>query len=366
MPPISVLMKPSSGMCNLACTYCFYCDESNRRAQRSYGFMTEQTLKNIIRKTLPHAKGIASYAFQGGEPTLRGLDFFQKAVEYQQKYNTNAVRVQNALQTNGYLLNESWCRFLNEYHFLVGISVDGTQAIHDAYRRTRNGDPTYDRVLHATKLMDKFHVDYNILTVVTNQVAAHCREIYQEYRNRGWHYQQYIPCLDPMDTPHGQEGYALLPEEYGHFLIQLFHLWYQDCLKGRPPYIRQFENYLGILAGYVPEACDQRGKCGLQYVVEADGGVYPCDFYMIDGYYLGNFNLDRLLDLDKRREKIGFIERSQRLPEECRNCRYHFICRGGCQRNRDLQTDGTYSNYFCRSYKMFFETCLEDMKKLVR
>ena len=365
MPPISVLMKPSSGMCNMSCDYCFYCDETKKRTQQSFGFMEEETLKNIIRKTMLRAEGAVSYAFQGGEPTLRGLDFFRKAVAYQKQYNKHGIQVHNAFQTNAYLIDDEWCRFFKENNFLVGVSLDGTREIHDAYRHGKNGAPTYDRVVEATKRLDKYGVDYNILTVVNRKVVENIEEIYENYRDHGWKYQQYIACLDPLGEPHGQNEYALHPEEYGAFLIRLFDMWYADLQEERQPYIRMFENYVSILMGYCPEACDQRGTCGIQYVVEADGGVYPCDFYMTDEYLLGNFNDCRLDAIDERRREIAFVERSQKLSPECKKCRYYHICRGGCQRHRDRNVDqGWYENYFCSAYRVFFDACYERMKKI--
>ena len=178
MPPISVLMKPSSGMCNMKCDYCFYCDETQKRIQESYGFMSEQTLKNVIRKTMLRAEGAVSYAFQGGEPTLRGIDFFEKVVEFEKQYNKHGIRVNNALQTNGYLIDEAWCEFFQKNHFLIGLSVDGTKEIHDSYRHTKDGKPTFDRIHHAAELMDRYGVEYNILTVVNQKVASNITEIY--------------------------------------------------------------------------------------------------------------------------------------------------------------------------------------------
>ena len=365
MRSVSVLMKPSSGMCNMSCDYCFYCDEAKKRSMESYGFMTEQTLKNIIRKTMLYAEGAVSYAYQGGEPTLRGLEFFKKAVAYQTQYNKKGIRVYNALQTNGYALNEDWCRFFHDHHFLIGISVDGTQEIHDLYRHDKKGGPTYEKVLHATKLLDQYQVDYNILTVVNQKVAGHVREIYEHYRRQGWLYQQYIACLEPLGEPKGQNAYALKPEQYGEFLIQLFDLWYEDWKRGQQPYIRQFENYVGILLGYQPESCEQRGVCGIQNVVEADGSVYPCDFYMLDEYRIGNLNEQRMGEIEKKRCGIGFLERSLQLTKACRECRYHALCRGGCQRNRDWNEGlSGYENYFCESYRMFFDACLERLKEV--
>lgn len=358
MPPISVLIKPASSLCNMSCDYCFYCDESQKRSQSSYGLMTEQTLKNTIRKTLLRAEGMITYAFQGGEPTLCGLDFFKKAVAYQKQYNKNHISVHNALQTNGYALNDEWCRFFKENNFLIGLSIDGTEEIHNSLRHSKTGNDTFQRILHSAKLMDEYQVDYNILTVVTPAIAKNISEIYRFYENQGWHYQQYIACLDPLDEERGAKDYSLTPEIYGQFLIDLFGLWHKDYKLGKQPYIRQFENYVGLAAGIMAEACDQRGICGIQNVVEADGSVYPCDFYVLDEYCLGNFNENQMDQINEKRQEIGFIERSLRLDAQCRECPYYQLCRGGCQRCRDLNSDtGLYSNYFCKAYKMFFEAC---------
>lgn len=367
MPPISVLIKPSSGNCNMKCDYCFYCDEMENRIQSSYGFMTEETLKNIIRKTMLRAEGAILYAFQGGEPLLRGIDFFERLIELQNKYNKNHIRVNNVLQTNGYLLNNEWCRFFKKNGFLIGVSVDGTKAIHDGYRHTKAGADTYDTIVNHIKRMEQYDVDYNILTVVTKEVAENIKDIYYDYKTRGWHYQQYIECLDPLGTERGKEAYSLQPEVFGRFMTELFNLWYKDWRKGKQPYIRKFENYVAIMAGYIPESCEQRGCCGIQTVVEADGSAYPCDFFMMDAYLLGNFNKDRLPDMDKKREEIGFVERSKAVSSACRNCTYFYICRGGCQRNREWHTDEDgYRNYFCKGYKMFFDNCADRLLEIAK
>ena len=160
MPDSSILIKPSSGMCNMHCEYCFYCDESRKRTQESYGFMSEDTLRQVIRRTMIHADRQVSYAYQGGEPALRGLDFFKKAAEFQRKYNRRGIQVHNGFQTNGGLLDREWCRFFAEEHFLVGLSIDGTREIHDAYRHSKDGGGTYDVVLKAAELLDAYGVEY--------------------------------------------------------------------------------------------------------------------------------------------------------------------------------------------------------------
>ncbi len=367
MPPISILMKPSSGMCNMQCDYCFYCDETQKRVQESYGFMSESTLKNVIRKTLLRASGSAAYAFQGGEPTLRGLDFYRKVIEYEVQYNKKGIPVHNAIQTNGYALNEEWCRFFKENHFLVGVSIDGMQEIHDTYRHDKSGNATFNKIKANVDLMEKYGVEYNILTVVNQITAKNIKQIYAYYMENGWIYQQYIGCLDPLGEERGTKEYALTPKQYGVFLVELFELWYQDWKKGKQPYIRQFENYVGIMAGYLPEACNQRGICGIQNVVEADGSVYPCDFYMLDEYCLGNFNDNQIDEINARRKEIGFVERSLKLDDNCKSCQYYSICRGGCQRDREFdEQTSSYKNYYCSSFRYFFEQCLVRIKEIAK
>ena len=197
MKNISVLIKPASGACNMTCDYCFYCDEAAKREQKFYGMMSEETLKNMIRRTMLHSEGSVSYTWQGGEPTLRGLDFFRKALYLQKKYNRNHLQVINAFQTNGYGITDDWCMFFKENKFLVGVSVDGLPEIHDSIRHNKIGDGTFEQINKNIKLLDKYNVEYNILTVVTPKVAKNIKSIYAFYKQRGWHYQQYIACLDP-------------------------------------------------------------------------------------------------------------------------------------------------------------------------
>ena len=412
MHSLSVMLKPASGQCNMHCDYCFYCDEMEQRTQASYGFMSEETLQNVIRKTMPNADREISLSYQGGEPTLRGLAFFEKAVELQEKYNRKGIHVHNALQTNGYALNEKWCQFFAEHSFLIGLSIDGVQETHDAYRhgklaqdertiqisdvdqevslaqkekQTENWSDkndviqvrenesnlrmkksgTYKYASRAADLLTRYHVDFNILTVVNTQTAAWIEDIYEDYRRRGWKYQQYIACLPPLGQAPSDSAYVISPEEYGDFLIRLFHLWYRDWKKNRQPYIRQFENWIGMLVGYPTEACDHYGTCGIQYVVEADGSVYPCDFYMLDDYRLGNLNENRVVHLDEARQKTRFVERSMALDPACKACTYYPLCRGGCQRCREaLPGQNIYRNLWCESYRMFFDACLKEMQEV--
>ena len=362
MPPISVLIKPASGACNMSCAYCFYCDEAKKREKEFYGIMTQETLKNVIRKTMLYAEGQISYVFQGGEPTLCGLDFYKNVVAYQKQYNKHGIKVHNAIQTNGYALDEAWCQFFAEQHFLVGVSVDGTEEIHNTYRRSKTGEPSFLRIMQSIALLERYHVDYNILTVVTKLAAKNISDIYAFYKKSGWQFQQYILCLEPFAEGYEKQEYALTPQEYGTFLTTLFELWYADWKEGKQPYIRQFENYIGILAGYQPESCDMRGKCTIQHVVEADGSVYPCDFYVLDEYLLGNLNKQRMPEIAEAGRQSGFEDRALAVEESCKECPYFKLCRGGCYRTRI--EEGRSKSYYCEGYRMFFEQCLEKLQEI--
>jgi len=368
MPPINLLIKPASGLCNMSCDYCFYCDEAQKREQESYGLMSEKTLKNVIRKAVLAAEGSCTIAFQGGEPTLCGLDFFKKVIEYVHQYNKRGIHIEYALQTNGYGITEEWCQFFAQHHFLIGLSVDGLPEIHDKYRHGRaDGCGTYERIMKTAELFDHYGVEYNILTVVHKAVAQNIKEIYKAYRKRGWNFMQFITCLDPLGEERGKQEYSLLPQMYGQFLIDLFDVWYEDLKNNDQPYIRQFDNYVTMMLGYWPESCEQRGTCGIQNVVEADGSVYPCDFYVLDEFCLGNLNNTSMAEIYKKREEIGFIKRSYNHPEECKACRWFKLCRGGCYRSRITENgDETCWNYFCPGYKMFFESCYERLQEAAK
>lgn len=354
----TVLIKPASGMCNMHCDYCFYSDETAKRNVESYGLMAEDTLKNVIKKTLFQASKDVCFAFQGGEPTLRGIDFFRKALEFEKTFNKNNVHIRNALQTNGLYLNEEWCRMFKDHNFLIGISVDGTEITHNMYRHTKAGADTYGQVKESVRLLEKNEIDFNILTVVNKETAGAIKEIYKEYKRNGWSYQQYITCLDPLDEEQGNQKYSLTPVEYGDFLTDLFDMWYRDWKRGKAPYIRQFENYIGILLGYPPESCEQNGTCSIQGVVEADGSLYPCDFYALDEYCLGNFNKNRIRDFFQNETARSFIEESKKISNICKECSYFRLCRGACRRSRVKETgQDTYRSYFCEGYKRFFEKC---------
>lgn len=365
MPPITLMLKPASGLCNMRCSYCFYEDEMNNRSQFDFGIMTASTLEQIVKKALDFAEEECNFMFQGGEPTLAGLEFFQHFNQLEEQYKRPNVKITHSLQTNGYAIDEAWCRYFAEHNFLVGLSLDGIQATHDYCRKDKKGNGTYVKTLKAAELFNQFNVDYNILTVVNNKVAPRIKKIYEQYSKRGFRFQQYIACLDPLGATGASREYSLTPKQYGEFLVELFELWSRDLMKGEQPYIRTFENYFGILLGQEPESCEQRGVCSIQNVIEADGSVFPCDFYVLDDYKLGNLNQDSFETIYRKRNDIKFMEQSISHIETCKKCRWFRLCRGGCRRHRE-QTEEQNKNYFCDSYQYFFENCYENMVEIAR
>ena len=357
MPPISLLVKPASGSCNMRCRYCFYTDETENRTVPSMGVMSIETMKTMVDKALTFADGDCSFAFQGGEPSLAGLPFFRALTDYVKNHpNPKKVRVHYSFQTNGYNLNEDWAKWFVENQVLVGISLDGPKEIHDRYRVDHAGKGTYQKVMSSIQLFNKYHVDYNILTVVTSATSRHGQQVYNFFKKNDFRYQQYIECLDPIGEVQGGYEYSLTPERYEEFLKTTFDSWYLDMKSGRYVYNRYFENLMMIIARQGAESCNMRGVCGAQWVIEADGSVYPCDFYALDEWYLGNINQDSFETMEQQRQTLGFIEWSKQIPEDCKNCRYFGLCRNGCRRNREPVTStSTQKNYFCSAYKNFIE-----------
>ncbi len=364
MPPLSLLLKPASSACNLRCAYCFYADEAQKRRVADRGRMPEAVARAVVEKSLAAAEGSVSFLFQGGEPTLAGLDFYRRFVSLVEEHAPKGLDVRYAIQTNGTLLDEEWCRFFAEKRFLVGLSLDGDRACHDRFRRDAQGRGTYGQVMKASGLLDRAGVRYNVLTVVTGPLARHAQSVFASLCKNGFRFQQYIPCLDPLGEERGGDPWSLTPAQYGDFLKTLFDLWYRELERGRYWSIRYFDNLVWILSGQPPEQCSMRGCCGLQYLIEADGSVYPCDFYGLDEYKMGNVLDQTWAELDQAREQLGFIERSRRVPEECQTCRWYALCRNGCRRDRLRTEVGLGKNYYCRSYAAFFDYALPRLRKV--
>lgn len=370
MPAASILIKPSSANCNIDCKYCFYKCLSSNREEYSKGFMSEEILEQLIIQAIDYADDYVAFAFQGGEPTLAGVDFFRKVVALQKKHNAKNLTIENTIQTNGILIDEEWAKFLADNHFLVGLSLDGPKKIHDQYRKDVKGNSTFEKVMHTESLFEQYHVAYNILSVITNESASKASYLYNFYKRNGFDYVQLIPCMDEQartvsnadDSVRNQ--YAVNPEQYGKFLCEMFDLWYEDFCKGEKMDIRMFSNLAQLAAGYPAEECGMNGHCTCYFVVEGDGSVYPCDFYCMDQWKLGTVK-DSFLDMMESEKVKEFIQPSLSVAAKCAGCEHFALCKGGCRRWREAAGNRELDlNYLCPAYEKFFAHTKERIYKL--
>lgn len=363
MPPIHMLIKPASSLCNMRCRYCFYADVSQQREVPSYGVMSEETLRVLVQKTLAFAQGECTFAFQGGEPTLAGLDFYRTLITLQKTYNVHKVRIHNAIQTNGLVVDSEWAQFFHKNGFLVGLSLDGDAQIHNAVRPDQMDKGTHARVSRAADLLAKYGCEYNILCVVTQPVARHGGRVYNHLKRH--RFLQFIPCLDGFDG--SRTELSLTPEAYGRFLQTTFDLYYDDLMRGNYISVRTFDNYVRMLAGYPPENCAMQGICTCNPVVEGDGSIYPCDFYVVDTWRLGNIHDDDLPKMLHGGRIAQFVEPSRTRDERCDDCEWLFLCRGGCRREREATLGAPLSrNRFCDAYRSFFAYATDRMRTIAR
>lgn len=361
MPPITVMIKPVSGLCNMRCSYCFYADEMNRRDVSIYQRMSAQTLENAIRRIFAYADGSVAIAFQGGEPSLAGAAFFQELLRLERRYNSRRLPVTHMLQTNGLHLSDEMLHVLREGSFLLGVSLDGCQRIHDEKRLDSEGKPTWARVMDTIARVRQAGIPYNILCVVDRRVARAADEVFQSLQPHG--YLQFIPCLDGLDGAGGPD--SLTPEDYGDFLIRTFDAYARCFQSNRFVSVRAFDNWLNYLNGVPMESCDMRGHCSPQLLLESNGNAYPCDFYALDEWLLGNINetsVYRLLRSDKARQ---FLENSQVPDAECAQCRWAALCGGGCRREREPAVSGRLQHYrLCAGVRRFFDARFPLMQRL--
>ncbi len=364
MRELQLLIKPVSCACDLSCRYCFYKDEAGKRAVADHGIMDRETVRAVVEKALA-ASQTCVFGFQGGEPTLAGLPFYERFTGLVEELRKPGQQVEYTIQTNGIHLDGDWFDFLKEHHFLTGLSMDGVRRSHDENRVDRRGEGTFQRVFDCAMELERRGLPFHVLCVLNGQTAPRAGAIYRFFGRKGFLSQQYIPCLDPLGDPRGEKPWSLTPKMYGEALKTLFDLWFADRVAGRPVYIRQFENYIAMLTGREPEACSMYGRCSMQNVIESDGSVYPCDFYALDPYCMGNIK-DPAVDFEglrRRADEAPFFRDAQKRGDACRRCRWYPLCRGGCRRDC-FEEKGVQKNYFCEAYREFFRDCIERMEYL--
>lgn len=356
-----LMTKPRGAICNLDCKYCYFLSKEKLYPNSTFR-MSDNLLEEYIRQYI-EAQQInhVTFAWQGGEPTLMGVEFFRTAVGYQQKYKKADMHITNALQTNAVTLDDAWCEFFAENDFLIGVSLDGPQDIHDFYRVDKGGNPTFDKVMAGIRLLQKHKVEFNILTTVHAANEARGLELYRFMRDEvGTQFIQFIPIVERDNETGYQEGEAvtersITAEGYGQFLIDIYEEWVRrDVGK---VYVQIFDVALAGYSGYSPGLCVFDETCGLAMAMEHNGDVYSCDHYVEPDYKLGNIMdipLDEIVVMDKQ-VAFGNAKRDS-LPQYCQQCEVRFVCNGGCPKNRFIKTptgeDGL--NYLCAGYRAFF------------
>lgn len=352
MKSLNLLIKPASGLCNMRCSYCFYADEMNLRQEKS-AIMKANTAEALIRAAYAAVQNNASvsFAFQGGEPTLAGLDFFKSFVKSANEKNDKSLSLSFSLQTNGLLLSEEWADFFKENDFLVGVSLDGYASLHDALRLDEKGGKTYERISKNIQMLIEKGVPVNLLCVINALTAKHPKEVYSSLKDLGSGFLQFIPCLDPINEKRGEREWSLLPEDYAFFLRETFDEWFKDWQSGNYQSVRQFNDWVLLLMGMPPSSCASIGSCGGYLVAEANGILYPCDFYALDEWKLGSV-FDDIKEIMNSKKMLEFRQRSADKPEECSACEFFRICRAGCPRDWEIKSGA--HNYYCSAFKEFF------------
>ena len=383
-PRFHAMVKPTGAICNLDCTYCYYLHKEQLLGSDRKFRISDEILETHIRQYIEGQRGEeVVFSWQGGEPTLLGVGFFQKVVALEKKYQRPNQRIENDLQTNGTLLDDEWCAFLSEHKFLVGLSIDGPPELHDQFRVDKGGRPTFDKVFAAGLLLQKYKVPFNTLTVINRLNAKKPLDVYRflsrELRPREL---QFIPCIEPRDfhsvapqkwdpatlplqgSPAAHPGnpesvvtdWSVDPDDWGYFLCKVWDDWYRrDYGK---VFVNLFETAVAQWMGRDSQLCIYNDFCGKGVALEHDGNVYSCDHYVYPEYKLGNISEQHIsrMVFSEEQKKFGFAKRDS-LPQQCRECKYRFACNGECPKNRLIRTaDGEPGlNYLCSGLMKFWQ-----------
>ena len=359
---ISLLIKPAGPDCNLRCTYCFYRQKSGMFPGVKEHRMKESTLERLIVQGLEAGRDLAQFSWQGGEPTLMGLDFFRRVVDIQGAHIGPGQVVTNALQTNATLLDRKWAELLREYNFLVGVSLDGPAGLHDHYRRDEKKVGSHARVIQNMRMLLEEGVEVNILTLVNDRNVREPDRVYDFLLETGVKHFQFVPCVEP--GPSGTPAfYSISPEDYGSFLCRLFDRWMDSPMDIS---IRDFDDLMMTYQGQPPNTCIVQPRCGGYFLVEHNGDVFPCDFFVLPKWKLGNVNETPLSELRASAKLAEFGDQKAALSDECRECAWLRFCYGGCLKHRTV-LGGSFSDptYFCRAYKKLFEHAVSELQSIM-
>ncbi|MEG1648514.1 MAG: anaerobic sulfatase-maturation protein [Rikenellaceae bacterium] len=378
----TTLVKPVGSNCNMRCTYCYYLDKGLLYNMEE-PIMSDELLKEYIAQYIEaNDVDTITFCWHGGEPLLAGIKFYEKAMQYQRKF-ANGKKIENTLQTNGILINDEWCKFFKANNFLIGLSLDGPEDVHDAYRKNVGGAPTFAKVMRAAELMTYHSVEFNTLSVVNDRCAGRGVEIYNFFKSIGSHYMQFLPAVEYVSDSQleklGNRGRILSPDnaslgsvsewstdpiDFGRFMCDIFDEWIKKDVGTY--YVQMFDVTLANWYGLKPGLCAFAKSCGDGLVVEHNGDVYSCDHFVYPEYLLGNIKTDDLKTIYSSKKQFRFgISKRNGLPEGCMRCKYYFACTGGCPKHRfGKSEESPKANYLCEGYKMFFEHVHPYMDKM--
>ena len=373
---IHVVAKPIGPVCNLNCEYCFYLEKQVLFSPGEHFRMSDRVLSAFINNYITsQPTPIVEFVWQGGEPTLMGIDFFKQIIKLQKPF-AGQKTITNSLQTNGTLLTEKWCRFLKEHNFMVGISIDGPKEVHDRYRRDRKGNGSFDRVMRGLRLLQKYKVEYNVLASVARDTATHALDVYRFFKNEGIEFIQFAPIVerlpDSISKKHGLRlagpaslhteekqtevtPWSVVPDEYGDFLIAIYEEWVRHDVGS--VFVMNFEWALNAWIGNPSTVCIHAGQCGRALVMEHTGDVYACDHCVYPQHRLGNISGNSFREMVEKSLRSGFgVAKEAALPRWCRECDVLVACRGGCPKHRFGTTyyDEPGLQYLCAGYQKYF------------
>ena len=364
------MTKPVGAVCNLACKYCYYLEKTNLyKDNKSKYVMSDSLLEKFIKEyinsqTMPQVL----FTWHGGETLMRPLSFYQKVIELQKKY-ANGRTIDNCIQTNGTLLNDEWCEFFHNNHWLVGVSIDGPQDFHDEYRKNKQGKPSFVKVMQGIKLLKKHQVEWDAMAVVNDYNADYPLEFYHFFKDLECHYIQFTPIVERihlnsdgrylanvLQKEEKLADFSVTPEQWGNFLCTLFDEWVKNDVGKY--FIQIFDATLANWMGTQPGVCTMAPTCGHAGVMEFNGDVYACDHFVFPEFKLGNIYEKSLIEMmyGDKQSRFG-LQKRDALPAQCKACKYLFACNGECPKNRFLTTeDGEFGlNYLCKGYYQFFD-----------
>ncbi|NLC43726.1 MAG: anaerobic sulfatase maturase [Clostridiales bacterium] len=360
--PFSLLIKPTSADCNLRCTYCFYLKKSELYPESKQHRISDEVLEKMISSYMATEQPSYIFGWQGGEPTLMGQYFFERVVALQRKYGKGKT-VTNSLQTNGTMLDEPFTKFLAKYNFLVGVSVDGPPEVHNQYRTRADGSPTHADVLEGIENLRKNKVEFNVLTLVNQANVSKGKEIYDYLCKEDILFHQYIPCVE-FDEEGNLAPFAITGQQWGQFLCDIYDAWHiRDTNRVS---IRTFDGIMNHMVYGNYASCHMAGSCCQYFVVEHNGDIYPCDFYVEEQRKLGNLQQDSWADLQNSSKYLEFGNRKADWNKECSQCEFLTYCAGDCPKHRsNSENEDSHLSWLCEGWKMFYQHSIPGLRKLV-